>query len=215
MALDFARTGHIFSDMRKNFWIIVIIISLASIFAFAQKQKDSREERIKKALQMREELHRRLFEHFFNGSLSTEDIFKDMDSLFDDSLSGLGSNFLGGESEHFQMSWSESKEGRSLLIKPKSKDQKFEINVEHGMIKIEGKTEEKTEYGTSISQFSQSFSVPQDCDSTKVKILEKEGNILLSFPFIGGIQKQPVKPQIAPKKEDRFPLKPSQGDVEI
>lgn len=201
--------------MKKNILILLVILSLVSLFAFAQNRQDSREERIKKALQLREELHRRMFQHFFDGSIATDDIFKDMDSLFDHNLSDLGSSLLGSDSQHFEMSWSESKEGRSLVVVPKNKDQKFEINVEQGMVHLKGKVEEKSEYGSTVSQFSQSFSVPRDCDWAKVKIVEKEGKILLLFPYIKDAQLQKKSKKTNPNKEERFPLKPSQGDVEI
>lgn len=175
---------------------------------------DSREEKLKKALTLREELHRRMFEHFFRDSMSTDDIFKDMDPLFEDSLSGFSEDFIDGRSSQFEMSWTESSEGRSLLIRPKNKDQKFEINVENGMIQLKGKSETKSEYGTSVSSFSQSYSVPSDCDWKNVKIVEKQGNILLSFPFLQ--EKIDIPKTKKPmKNEDRLPLKPSHGDIEV
>jgi len=199
--------------MKAPVSIFLIVFSLITLFAFGQKEENTRREKYEKALKMREELHRRLFDHLFRGSLANDDIFKDMDSLFEDALSNVDSNFLGPRSNNYEMAWSESKDGRTLLLAPKNKDQKLEINVEEGMIQIKGQNEEKTEYGTSVSSFSNAFSVPDDCDWKRVKILEKEGKILISFPYV--TNKNIPEPQKKQTKDERFPLKPSQGDIEI
>jgi len=199
--------------MKVSISFLLIAFSLLTFFAFGQKEQDTQRAKIEKALKMREEIHRRLFDHLFRGSSVNDDIFKDMDTLFEDVLSNMDSNFLGSLSNNYEMAWSESKEGRTLLLAPKNKDQKLEINVEEGMIRIKGQNEEKTDHGSSLSSFSNSFPVPDDCDWKRVKILEKEGKILISFPFM--TTKNMPRPEEKKAKEERFPLKPSQGDIEI
>jgi hypothetical protein len=202
----------------KHFILIpsIILVLILCFAALAQKPSaDSREARIQRAMEMREELHRRLIEHMFKGTGSTEDIFKDMDSLFEDVMSDMNSHFgeRSSTADAYEMAWTESKEGRTLLLSPKNKEQRLEINVDQGMISIKGKTEHKFGQSTSISSFSHSYSIPQDCDGTKVKMLEKEGKILMIFPYKSASTSQ----ESSPKKsiEPRIPVKPSDQDVAI
>ena len=110
--------------------------------------------------------------------------------------------------QNFETEWQESSQGRTLLITPQSKDQKLDINVEKEMVTIKGKNERKTPNGTSVSDFQNSFSIPQDCDSTKVKMDQKDGKIVMFFPWR-------VEKKIVPKKDDRIPLPKEESDVTI
>jgi len=201
----------------KRLWItlIIIFVTIISMMAFGQKsQQDSRQAARQEAMRLREELHRRLLNHLFHGTGTTDDVFKDMDSLFEDVMSDMGEDFSSGGSKNYEMTWTESKEGRSLLLSPQDKNQKLEINVEQGMVSIKGNNQVKTPNGTSISSFSHSYSVPGDCDWTRVKILEKEGKIVLSFPY-KSLDSAPKSPKPEEKNLDRTPLPPAGQEVTI
>ena len=171
---------------------------------------DSMEKRMK----MREEMHRRMMDKLLKGIGSDEDLFNDMENFMDeimsDSFNGLNS-FSRTTSQNYKIEWSESKEGRTLTITPNSPDQKLDINVSNGLIVIQGKSEQKTSHGVSVSNFSNSFNVPGDCDPAKVKMDQKDGKILVKFPY-RSVKAVDSKP---PKNNDRRPLPPSEGDVQI
>lgn len=141
---------------------------------------------MEKRLRMREEMHRRMMEKLMNGIGPDHGMFSDMESFLDevmsDSFSG-SSGFSRKTSRNYRMDWAENKEGRTLIITPKGPEQKLDINVKDGLITIEGKTEEKTATGTSSASFKNSFNVPGDCDDSKVKIDQKDGKILVAFPY--------------------------------
>lgn len=175
------------------------------------KDSPSLEQRYK----MREEMHRRMMEKLLKGTGSNEDLFKDMEQFLDevmsDSFSGFDS-FTRTTAQNYKMEWSETKEGRTLEITPKSKDQELDINVSNGLVIIKGKTETKTQSGTSISSFSNSFNIPGDCDPSKVKMDQKDGKILVQFPFWN------TKEITEKQKKDsngRKPVPPSKDDVQI
>ncbi len=153
---------------------------------------------MKRAMEMREQIHKRIRDHLLNGTGSDEDIFKDMESLFSDVMSDMGSlNIQTPKS--FDMAWTESQHGRTLLISPKTKDQRLEISVVKDMITIKG--------GSINSSFTSSYSVPGDCDASKVKMLQKDGKILMNFPY-----KVTTK---VPSKNEKTPLGPTKDAVEI
>ncbi len=175
------------------------------------KDSPSLEQRYK----MREEMHRRMMEKLLKGTGSNEDLFKDMEQFLDevmtDSFSGFDS-FTRTTAQNYKMEWSETKEGRTLEITPKSKDQELDINVSNGLVIIKGKTEIKGQSGTSISSFSNSFNIPGDCDPSKVKMNQKDGKILVHFPFWNSkeiSEKQKKEPS------GRKPIAPSKDDIQI
>ena len=188
-----------------------LFVILWTVTGFGQKRErtDTDLDRIRKHMEMREELHRKMLDNLFNGT-HDEELFRDMDKLFEDAMKdSFGSSFsysLGGQSVSTE--WQESSAGRTLFITPKSKDQQLDINIQNEMVTIKGKNEVKTPNGTSISDFSNSFSIPQDCDSTKVKMDQKDGKIVVFFPWR-------TAKKMAPKKDDRIPLPKSDSDVTI
>lgn len=190
----------------KHLLLTILILS----FTLPLKAQSPQADQLKRAIQLREELHKRLMDHLFNGNGITNDdaIFKDMDTLFEDVMSDMqGSSFTHTPSRSYEMAWTESRDGRTLLLSPKDKNQPLEISVEKAMISIKGKTEVKTGASSMVSNFSHSYSVPGDVDDTKVKMLEKDGKILISFPF----KHKPVKSP----NNDRKPVAPSENDVKI
>ena len=152
-----------------------------------------------------------MMEKLMNGSDSDEDMFKDLEKMaeemMNESFSGMDS--FAPTSSNYQMEWIETAGGRTLSITPKNPEQKLDINVNNGMVTIKGTAEQKSQYGNSISEFNNSFNVPGDCDSTKVKMDQKNGKILLNFPFRTAktIQKKPT--------DQRKPLPKSEDDMVI
>lgn len=169
---------------------------------------------MEKRLKMREEMHRRMMEKLLKGGTPDPDMFKDMEQFLDevmsDSFSGFDS-FTRTTAQNYKMEWSETSSGRTLTITPKSPEQQLDINVSNGLVIIKGKTENKTAHGISVSNFSNSFNVPGDCDPSKVKIDQKDGKILVQFPFWNS-----KSPTTKPKKDnDRKPIQPSESDVQV
>lgn len=163
---------------------------------------------MEKRMKMREEMHRRMMEKLLSGIGSDEDLFSDMEKFMDevmtDSFNGFHS-FSRTTSQNYQIEWNESKEGRTLIITPKNPGQQLDINVASGLITIKGKSEQKTPQGISTSNFSNSFNVPGDCDPAKVKMNQKDGKILVHFPYRN----------VKSVDIDRKPLPPSENDVQI
>jgi hypothetical protein len=199
-------------NMTYLFLGVLLVLSF-SLSVFGQKTtQESNKDSLKRAMELREQLHRRLMDHLFHGTGGNQDeIFKDMEALFEDVMKDMQKGFSDfddfGQSKGYEMAWTESKEGRTLWISPQDKKSPLEINVEKGMISIKGKSEVKTPTRSSVSSFSHSYSVPSDCDGSKVKMLEKDGKILMSFPFNKADQKI--------KRDERRPLPRSQGEVTI
>ena len=155
---------------------------------------------MEKRFKMREEMHRRMMDKLLHGIGPDQDMFSDMEEMLTDSVTGKS---------HFKMLWLENPSGRTLEITPQSPDQKLDIDITNGSINIKGKSETKSQSGVSYSQFSNSFNVPGDCDSSRVKMEQKDGKILIQFPYV-----QPKK--VAPKpQKDRVPIRPSDNDVQI
>jgi HSP20 family molecular chaperone IbpA len=162
---------------------VVLICIFLSIFwaatAFTQKPAPDPRQRY-------EDLHRKMIENLFYGT-HDDKVFEDMEKLMEDSLKDFGMDMnsftysLGAQ--NFQSEWQESNSGRTLLITPQTKDQKLDINVEKEMVTVKGKSERKTRNGIVSSDFQNSFSIPEDCDSTKVKMDQKDGKIVMFFPW--------------------------------
>jgi HSP20 family molecular chaperone IbpA len=212
----------------KRLWVILALFLLASIWAVtcvAQKvvgpDEDTTQpfDRMKRRMELREEMHRRMRDKILFGRGSDTDLFEGMDQMFEEAFKDLDT--IGGafdqQNANFEAVWSEDSSGRTLTLTPKTKDQQLNIDVNAQMITIKGKVEERTQAGTLMSSFSNSFSIPGDCDGTKVRMSHKDGKILVHLPFhsvkaVPGLK--PTKPQ-APAVEERKPLPPSEDDVTI
>lgn len=169
---------------------------------------------IQKRMKLREEMHRRMMDKLLHGIGPDQDMFSDLESMMDEMMrdsfaSGGQTSFatLGGS--NFSSVWTESSSGRTFVITPKDPQQKLDINVNNGTITIKGKAERKTSNGISVSEFSNTFSVPGDCDPGRVKMDQKDGKILMHFPFHTSTKQVPKSP------EKRTPVAPSKDDVEI
>ena len=198
---------------------VVLFIMFAVIFwagtLFGQQGARPVDDRpsdlMEKRMKMREEMHRRMMDKLLKGVGPDQDMFSDMEKMMDDMLrdSFTGFSSLSPSTANFSMEWLESSSGRTLVITPKDPGQVLDINVSNGLVIIKGKSENKTSQGVAVSNFTNSFNVPEDCDPAKVKIDQKDGKILVQFPF-----RTAKSLQLRPE-EDRKPLKPSEEDIQI
>lgn len=169
-------------------------------------------DRQKRRMELREKMHQRMIDKLVNGNGPDQDLFGDMEKEMAEAMkeATAGDYFPSTINPNFGMEWEESKTGRSLFITPQSKDQKLEIDTKPNIVTIKGESEQKTPNGVSRSTFQNSFSVPEDVDGTKVKMSQKEGKIVMEFPY------KVFKTITTPKKEEtRKPLPPSENDVPI
>lgn len=191
----------------------ILLLCLWAVSGFGQKREhsDAELDRIRKHMELREQLHRKMLDNLMSGN-HDDALFQDMEKLFEDamkdSLGGSRSFQFSYGAQNFETEWQESSEGRTLLISPQSKDQKLDINVQNETVTIKGKSENKTANGVTVSDFQNSFSIPQDCDSSKVKMDQKNGKIVMFFPWR-------VAKKLTPKKEERLPLPKAESDVTI
>lgn len=180
---------------------ILFLLGVGVISALAQKLNEITEvEQVDKRLQLHDQIHQRMRDKIIYGLGPDEDLFKDMDQLFDDAFTdSFGTKIPKGS---FEMEWSETTTGRLITITPQSPEQKLDISVKDEILTVKGQSETKTQNGSSSSSFSNSISVPRDCDGSKVKINQKDGKLLVEFPYRN-------------KKDTRMPLPPSKEDIEI
>jgi HSP20 family molecular chaperone IbpA len=169
-------------------------------------------DRMKRRMELRQKMHQRMIDKLVNGTGPDQDLFGDMEKEMAEALKEATADdyFPSSRNPNFGMEWTETKTGRTLLITPQSKDQKLEFDTKPNLVTIKGQSEQRTENGIATSSFQNSFSVPEDVDGTKVKMSQKDGKIVMEFPY------KNLKTIIIPKKEEtRKPLPPSEGDVPI
>jgi HSP20 family molecular chaperone IbpA len=212
----------------KRLWVILSLFLLTFVWAVtcvAQKITSPEPEheeffdKIKKRLELREEMHRRMREKILRGQGSDTDLFEGMDQMFEDAfkdLNSFGSSF-SSQYSNFKSEWIEDSSGRTLILTPKSKDQQLNIDVNATTITIKGKIEQRSESGTLMSSFNNSFSVPADCDGTKVKMSHKDGKILVHLPYksLKSVPGPKSGKPVGPIEDERKPLSPSKDDVTI
>lgn len=169
-------------------------------------------DRAKRRMELREEMHRRMRAKLFHNQGPDQDLFGDMEKEIENAMSDSFADMeeIKENFSNFKSEWSESKEGRVLTLTPQSPEQKLNIDVNATQITIKGDSVQKTATSSITSSFSNSFPVPGDCDGSKVKMSQKDGKIVMLLPF-----KEAPKAVKVPAKEERRPLPPSAGDVEI
>jgi HSP20 family molecular chaperone IbpA len=199
--------------------IIFLVFTWAAI-SLGQKimpdQNPAPFDRMKRRMELREEMHRRMVDKLLHNQGPDQDLFKDIEKALEEDMndSFLGMDSINSfSSANFSTDWEETAQGRSLIITPKTKDQQLDIDVSKGMVTIKGKMESKSAHGSSVSSFSNSFSVPDDCDAAQVKMDQRGEQIIVSFPY-RGIQKTPA-PEKKSQMPERRPLPPSESDVTI
>lgn len=200
----------------KRMYVTLGVMFLLVFWAFSSMgQKttapNSELEQLQKRLELREEMHRRMMDKLINGNGPDQDMFKDMErafeEVFSDSFTGVDS--FTPHAQNFKAEWTETSSGRTLVITPKTPEQKLDINVNNNMVTIKGETETKSAQGSSKMSFNNSFSVPGDVDAKKVIMGQKDGKILVQFPYVS------VKSVTIPPKNERKPLPPNENDVSI
>lgn len=189
----------------KRMYVVLTILFLLILGTFSTcLAQFSNQPDQKRAMELREEMHRRMRDKLLRGIGPDQDLFKDMEQMFEDSMSD---SFVG--SSNFTTEWTESSNGKTLVITPKDPSEQLDIDIKNGMVTIKGKSESKDGNSSFVSNFSNSFSVPSECDANNVKTVQKDGKILLEFPFRG------VKKISTPRKEERKALPKPQDAVEI
>jgi hypothetical protein len=158
------------------------------------------------------ELHRRLREQVLKGFQDHDEFVREMDQMMEQMMrDSLGPNGFGRmqglSAPTIATEWSETTKGRTLEISPASKDTKLDVQVKGGMIVIESETVTKHSQG----RFSQSQSIPQDCDPDGVEMESKEGKLLVHFPWIKSdkntsTQSQKKPKPVSPQKKNRGPI---------
>lgn len=176
--------------------LITLILSFLVLNnAFAQSDNDYQDQ-MQKFRDFRKKMLERIFKDF-----DDDDFMRD-DDFFNDPFTQIDKVFKSsgmGSSNAFSSEWTEDAKGRSLIIKFASKDAPVDLNVKDGMVSISGRIIQKSEHGSSVSSFSNSFSVPQDVDADKVNIENlEEGGLKLFFPYRSGMQ---------PKTDDKTRIK--------
>jgi len=183
--------------------ILSFCLIIFSTLAMAQKM--SPEEYARK----RAEFDRKLRERIFNqANMDSDRWVREMESameeLMRDSMSEMDSlrresDSLGlGARGGVQLAWSESKDGRTLMVTPASADAQMDVQVLNGLITIKSEVVK----GNSRSMTSSTQLVPGDCDGDKVKTEGKDGKLVLFFPW-----------KLADK--ERKPLKSDQSNIDI
>ncbi len=207
----------------KRMWVILSLFLLALVWAvtsIAQKATSSGPadepfDRLKRRMELREEMHRRMRDKILHGRGSDTDIFEGMDQMFEEAFKDMDSfSSFAPQSSNFESQWTENSQGRTLVITPKDKDTQLNIDVNSETITIKGKIEKRSETGTLMSNFNNVLPVPQDCDGSKVKMNHKDGKILVELPFKMAKAPKSIKPT-TPPKEERKPLPPSEDDITI
>ncbi|MBA2404489.1 MAG: Hsp20 family protein [Bdellovibrionales bacterium] len=197
---------------------VILIVLVWAVAALSQNQTQTLPQtrqpfdRMKRRMELREEMHRRIREKLLHGRGADQDLFKDLEQQFEDTMSESfsGIDQLGDIAPNFKSEWQESKTGRTMVITPKDPNQKINIDVNATTITIKGESQQQTATTSFTSAFTNSFPVPGDCDGTKVKMDSKDGKLLIELPF-----KSLKAITTKPKEEERKPLPPTGGEVQI
>jgi HSP20 family molecular chaperone IbpA len=191
--------------------IVIFVFALWTLTALSQMgptPDHSQLDQMKRRMELREEMHRRIVDKLMNGVGSDQNLFQDLEQEFEDLRPNSFSQIK--PSANFTSEWLESKSGRTLVISPKDPEQKMNIDVNATQITIKGEVQHKTANSTYSSSFTNSFRVPSDCDGSKVKMNSKDGKLLVELPYRTDKLVQPSKPKPVNK-----PHTPIDGEVQI
>ena len=195
---------------------IIFVFALWTLTALSQmgsttdqtKTSNNQFDQLKRRMELREEMHRRIVDKLMNGVGSDENLFEDLEQEFEDLRPNSFSQIKS--SVNFSSEWLESKSGRTLVITPKDPEQKMNIDVNATQITIKGEVQHKTANSAYTSSFTNSFPVPSDCDGSKVKMDTKDGKLLVELPYKSARQVKPIK-----SKPTNNTLTPIDGEVQI
>jgi len=160
-----------------------------------------------------EALRKKILSRIFNDPNNEEDGFENnFDSLLNQGFGGM----IQSSSSGLKMNWTETEQFRILEIEIEDPNTQVDFDINKTRIQIKGSATTTTEYGKSTSQFSHSYSVPDDVDGEKAQIEQKEKMIVIKFPYLSAssnpeskAKKSPSRPVTAPK------LKRIQGGLPI
>lgn len=184
--------------------------------------RQERRERMRE--QMREQIResRRIVQQFLDDDVfsSMRQQFEQMmeqmeqgrmdsfDKFFDDDVTerllrgGFGKKAFGSLSTG-QSRWIETPNERTLILKlEQAKGDPIDFKIEGSRLTISGQVERRNPNGVTKKSFTRSFEIPADCDPSKAKFENKDGEILIRFPK-----------SIA--KDSRTPVRPSDDDSTI
>lgn len=184
-----------------------LVLILNTIPSFAQNQDF---DRMKQRMQLREEAHRRMREKILKGR-GGDDLFDDLEKMFNDMMNDTSTSFeprddFAVSSNSFSTEWVSDGKTKTLILTPKDKSVELDINVKDQVITIGSKQKSKDQNSYSESSSTSIFPVPIECDGGKVQMKSVDNSIHLVFP---------LRVQKNGDQNDRQPLKPSSGDVEI
>jgi len=177
------------------------------------------EERMRARIRMREEMHQKLQQSLLQGGDPTatlNDLSQLMDSMMEESMQDMQdlsrmapsngtSSLLGfNRRSYFSTEWTETKEGRSLLVKPADKDTKLDVQVNGQVISIKMEVAQKSNGSSMTGQSVQTQLVPNDCDGDQVKMQAQDNGLVLFFPYKGSSQKE----------KDRTPIQGKANDIQ-
>jgi hypothetical protein len=156
-----------------------------------------------------EALRKKILGRIFDDSNGEEDGFENnFDSLLNQGFGGMFDTSSSG----LKMNWSESDQFRILEIAVEDPNLQLDFDINKSRIQIKGTITTSSEYGKSTSQFSHSYSVPEDVDGEKAQIEQLDKKIIIKFPIISADS----KPKQSPQKPANTPkLKKIQGGLPI
>jgi hypothetical protein len=164
---------------------------------------------VQNEIQRFEALRKKILSRIFDDSASEEDGFEsNFDSLLGQGFGGM----IQSSSSGLKMNWTESDQFRILEIEIADPNIQLDFDINKSRVQIKGTATSTTEYGKSTSQFSHSYSVPDDVDGEKAQIEQLDKKIVIKFPFLSTDTK-PKQPQQKPVSTPK--LKRIQGGLPI
>jgi hypothetical protein len=156
-----------------------LLLYVAMVVSLSSTADDPRQRHFER-LRQREELHQKMFQALRGHDL--ESSMLEMEKMMNEMMSDLHSDMQGFSAfsapsfqAPFRYDWRMNDVGRSLVITPSSKETKLDVKVENQLLTIQSIMKN--------GEAKKIMSVPPDCDADKVKMEEKDGNLVLFFPF--------------------------------
>lgn len=188
--------------MKTGFLLLLLITTVGKAFS------ESSDERLKRRMQLREEMHQKMRDSLFND-FDASSSFQKMDQLMDELMKDAFSDF---DQSAFQLNssngisthWRESEKGRILTVKTEDKDAKVDVQVNGQKITLKTEYEQKSGQGLMKGQSTQMQTVPHDCDGDLVKMEATDKGVELFFPYKTGVQ----------TTDERRPIEGNANDIQ-
>ena len=144
---------------------------------------------------------KQMMEQMEKGSLDSYDQFFD-DKVLERLFRGQRGNAFGALGSG-QSRWIETPQERTLVLKLEvAKDQPIDFKIEGSRLTIATEVERKIGGGVSRQSFTRVFEIPSDCDPSKAKFENKDGEILIRFPKFAERSKRDGKRPVKPDASD-------------